>query len=132
VIYLLLLGCGMVSGFLAGFVGTGGGLGLAPTLLFVLPLLRMDAALVPTMAAATSLAIVVPAAASAVLAQYRASAQRFDWLRLLATGGALGSAIGSKFAGSPNAVWITLVLAVYATFVVSKLVRQTSSAHLAC
>ena len=123
-IYLLLLGCGMVSGFLAGFVGTGGGFGLAPTLPFVLPLLRIDATLVPTVAAATSLAVVVPAAASAVLAQYRASTQRFEWLRLLATGGALGSAIGSTFAGSTNGIWITLVLAAYATFLLAALSRS--------
>jgi uncharacterized membrane protein YfcA len=126
VIYLLLLGCGICSGFLAGLLGVGGGFVVVPALLFVLPLLNVDAAHVPTVAVATSLAAMVPTAMSAVLAQYRKDALRVEWVRLLAPGVALGSAMGSKVALAVNGFWITLIFTVYAGFFALKMIRPAS------
>jgi uncharacterized protein len=126
VIYLLLLGCGVLSGFLAGLLGIGGGFIVVPALLFLLPLLGIDAALIPTVAVATSLAAMVPTAMSAVFAQYRRDMLRVEWVRLLAPGVALGSAMGSKFAVAVNGIWITVIFAVYAGFFAVKMIRQST------
>jgi uncharacterized membrane protein YfcA len=127
VIYMLLLGCGICSGFLAGLLGMGGGFVVVPALLFVLPLLNIDAVHVPTVAVATSLAAMVPTAMSAVLAQYRKDALRVEWVRLLAPGVALGSAMGSKVALAVNGFWITLVFTLYAVFFALRMIRPPAA-----
>jgi len=124
VVYLLLLLCGVCSGFLAGLLGIGGGFVVVPALLLVLPLLNIDAALVPTVAVATSLAAMVPTAVSAVFAQYRKRTLHFEWVRLLAPGAAFGSALGSKLAGAVSGPWISIIFGAYASFFALKLIRQ--------
>jgi uncharacterized membrane protein YfcA len=128
VVYLLLLLCGVCSGFLAGLLGIGGGFVVVPALLFVLPLLDIDAALIPTVAVATSLAAMVPTAVSAVFAQYRRQALQVAWVRLLAPGVAIGSALGSKLAVAINGMWITVIFAAYTGLFAIRLIRQTTRA----
>jgi uncharacterized membrane protein YfcA len=65
----------------------------------------------------------VPTAISAVLAQHRKRALHVEWVRLLAPGVALGSAIGTKLAGALDGLWITTIFAVYAGFFALKMFR---------
>ncbi len=127
-IYLLLVTCGALSGFLAGLLGIGGGFVVVPILQLLLPRLGVDPALVPVVAVATSLAAMVPTAASAVFAQHRRRALRAEWVRLLAPGVALGSAVGSLGAASIGGAWITLCFAVYAAAFSLKLLLQRAPA----
>jgi uncharacterized membrane protein YfcA len=125
-VYVLLLVCGAGSGFLAGLLGIGGGFVVVPALLFVLPLLKIDPVLIPTVAVATSLAAMVPTAMSAVFAQYRRRALRIEWVRLLAPGVAFGAALGSICASAVNGAWVAVVFALYAAFFALRLLRQTT------
>jgi len=123
-VYVLLLLCGGLSGFLAGMLGIGGGFVVVPVLLFVLPMLGIDRASIPTVAVATSLAAMVPTSISAVLAQHRRKTLRVEWVRLLAPGVALGSALGAKVAANVSGAWITTIFAAYASFFALKMMRQ--------
>lgn len=57
-----LAAAGLLSGFLAGLFGIGGGAILVPILIFTFPALGVDPALVAHMAVGTSLAIIIPTA----------------------------------------------------------------------
>ena len=127
-VYVLLLICGGLSGFLAGMLGIGGGFVVVPVLLFVLPMLGIDRAMIPTVAVATSLAAMVPTSISAVLAQHRRKTLRVEWVRMLAPGVALGSAMGAKVAANVNGAWITTIFAAYASFFALKMMRQSALA----
>jgi uncharacterized membrane protein YfcA len=124
VIYLLLLACGACSGFLAGLLGIGGGFVVVPVLLLALPQLAIEPTLIPTVAVATSLAAMVPTTVSAVLAQHRKRALRVEWVRLLAPGVALGSAMGTKLAAALDGFWITLIFTAYAGVFAVKMFRR--------
>ena len=73
-VYAELIGAGLLAGFLAGLLGIGGGFVVVPALLLLLPAFGIPADLLPKVAVATSLAGMVPTAASAVYAQYRRGA----------------------------------------------------------
>lgn len=55
---------GLLSGFLAGLFGIGGGAILVPILITTFPLLGVDPSIVAHMAVGTSLAIIIPTGVS--------------------------------------------------------------------
>jgi uncharacterized membrane protein YfcA len=69
--YLLFAGIGSMSGISAGLLGIGGGLIVVPGLIFTLPLLGFDSPDIPKIAAATSLALVLPTALASSEAHLR-------------------------------------------------------------
>ncbi len=99
-VWALCLGIGLCSGFLAGLLGVGGGTVVVPALLLSAQRMGFAGDDAMTVAAATSLAIVIPTS----IASARAHAARgaIDWLafRRLAPGVATGSLAGTLLAGA--------------------------------
>lgn len=88
-IYLL---CGVLTGFLAGLFGIGGGLLVIPVLLFLFGLQLMPETM--HMAIGTSLASIIVASLSSIIAQYKRGAILFSVVKTSAPGAVLGSFLG--------------------------------------
>lgn len=112
--YAELVLCGLTSGFLAGMLGIGGGLVVVPALYATLPLLGVDAYSVPHVAAATSLAAMVPTTVSSAWAQYRRRAVDRVWVQRLVPGALLGACAGALSASHLPGRIITLLFVGYA------------------
>lgn len=108
--------CGLLSGFLAGLLGIGGGLVVVPAMLVLLPLALGEPPGVPQMAVATSLAAMIPTTITALVAQYRRGAVDLDWLRRLAPGACSGALGGALLMPRLDARWVAAVFVVYAVY----------------
>ena len=89
-----LLALGIVSGFLAGLLGIGGGMLMVPFLTLILTLRGVDAGTAVKMAVATSMATILFTSLSSVRAHHRLGAVRWDLARGLAPGIVLGGLAG--------------------------------------
>ena len=123
-IYLLLLGAGMLGGFLAGLLGIGGGFVVVPVLIVLLPAFDIAPDLLPKVAVATSLAVMVPTACSAVFAQYRRGALDLASVRSLGPSAGIGAAIGAQLAAALTGQWVALIFAIYAGYFAVKMLRD--------
>jgi len=89
---LILAGVGLLSGFLGGLLGIGGGVVIVPALILVFESSRVHPAQdITIIAVATSLACIIFTSASAAYTQYRAGMVRWDLVRRLALVFVLGS-----------------------------------------
>jgi len=95
---LLFLGLGTVVGVAAGLFGIGGGLLVVPVLSQWFSLQMPTAGYATHLAVGTSLATIIPTAASAVYAHHRRQAVHWDALKGLAPGIVLGSLTGALLA----------------------------------
>jgi uncharacterized membrane protein YfcA len=86
---------GLISGFLAGLLGIGGGMIMVPFLTMILSGRGVDPQLSIKMAIATSMATIVFTSVSSVRAHHKRGAVRWDVVKRLAPGIVLGAAIGS-------------------------------------
>ena len=111
---LLLLGC--VAGFLAGLLGIGGGMLLVPALTLIGSARGFDAGYVIKMAVATSLATILFTSLSSVRAHHKRGAVRWDIVKLLAPGIALGSLAGAQIARLLPSRALALVFAVFVAY----------------
>jgi uncharacterized membrane protein YfcA len=93
---LACLACGLLSGFLAGMLGIGGGLIVVPTMLVLLPSALESPSGVPQMAVATSLTAMIPTTVTALIAQQRRGAVDLVWLRRLVPGACAGALFGAN------------------------------------
>jgi uncharacterized protein len=87
---------GLLSGFMAGLLGIGGGLIVVPALMLLLPAVAQSGAPIAQVAVATSLAAMIPTTLTALIAQRRRGAVDVAWLARLAPAactGALGGAL---------------------------------------
>lgn len=96
--YVLLMTCGLLSGFLAGLLGIGGGLIVVPALLYLLPTLGVDAASLSQVAVGTSLAAMIPTASCAAWSQRRRGTLDSRWVLRLTPGVAGGALLASLLA----------------------------------
>lgn len=112
----MLLGCGLLSGFLAGLLGIGGGFVVVPAMLAMLPAHAAAGQPVAQMAVATSLAAMVPTTLSAVFMQWRRGAVDAAALRALAPGIALGAWMGAGLLPWLRPTWVALAFAAYAGY----------------
>ena len=89
-----LLALGVVTGFLAGLLGVGGGMMMVPFLTLILSNRGVDAGMAVKMAIATSMATILFTSMSSVRAHHKLCAVRWDLLRGLAPGIVLGGLAG--------------------------------------
>ena len=120
-VYVELVGVGLMAGFLAGLLGIGGGFVVVPALLLLLPAFGISPALLPQVAVATSLAAMIPTAAAAVYAQHKRGAIDFAWLKRIVPGACLGSAGGALLASSVSGTWVAIIFASYAGYFAVKM-----------
>lgn len=110
------LACGLLSGFLAGLLGIGGGLVVVPAMLVLLPSAIDGVAGVPQMAVATSLTAMVPTTVTALIAQHRRGAVDLVWLRRLAPGACAGALFGALLMPRLDSRWVAAIFVVYAVY----------------
>lgn len=94
------LSLGAGTGVLAGLLGIGGGLIIVPVLVGLFTLQGMPPGVITHLAIGTSLATIVPTAIASTRAHHRHGAVRWDLLRALGPGVALGALLGSTAAAA--------------------------------
>ena len=94
---------GMAVGFLAGFLGVGGGIIMVPLLYFwAFPAIHIPPEIIVHMCFGTSLAIIIPTSLSSSYAHAKAGNVDWHMVLLLTVPGILGSFLGSTLAAHVN------------------------------
>jgi uncharacterized membrane protein YfcA len=93
--FAALLTLGLVTGFLAGLLGIGGGMVIVPFLTYLISQQGVGSALAVKMAIATSMATIVFTSLSSVRAHHKKGAVRWDIVRGLTPGIVVGALIAS-------------------------------------
>ncbi|MDO8458431.1 MAG: sulfite exporter TauE/SafE family protein [Burkholderiaceae bacterium] len=111
-----LLSLGLVTGFLAGLLGIGGGMIMVPFLSFILAAKGFPSAIVIKMAVATSLATICFTSLSSVRAHHKRGAVLWPVALTLAPGIILGSLLGAQLAVAIPAKILSILFAVFVAF----------------
>lgn len=111
-----LLCIGLVTGFLAGLLGIGGGMLMVPFMTFILTHKGFPEAHVVKMAVATSLATICFTSLSSVRAHHQRGAVLWPVVLRLAPGIVLGSLAGAQIAVALPTRVLTILFAVFVTF----------------
>ncbi len=112
-----LLALGVVSGFLAGLLGIGGGMMMVPALTWMLSNRGVDAGLSVKMGIATAMATIMFTALSSVRAHHRMGTVRWDIVRAMAPGIVLGGlAAGAGAFALLKGRGLALMFAVFLTY----------------
>jgi uncharacterized membrane protein YfcA len=93
--FAALLTLGLVTGFLAGLLGIGGGMVMVPFLTYLISQQGVGSALAVKMAIATSMATIVFTSMSSVRAHHKKGAVRWDIVRGLTPGIVMGALVAS-------------------------------------
>jgi uncharacterized protein len=108
--------CGLVSGFLAGLLGIGGGFVVVPVMILLLPAAVGPTPLLPQMAVATSLVAMIPTTLVALGAQHRRGAVDAGWLLRLLPGVCAGALIGAMLMPRIDARLVAGLFVLYAGY----------------
>jgi uncharacterized protein len=111
-----LLSLGLVTGFLAGLLGIGGGMIMVPFLSFILTAKGFPPAIIIKMAVATSLATICFTSLSSVRAHHKKGAVLWPVALTLAPGIILGSLLGAQLAVAIPAKLLSILFAVFVAF----------------
>ena len=120
----LLAALGCVSGFLSGLLGIGGGAVIVPGLVVMLPMLGVEGEVLPKIAIATSVAIMIPT--SIASAQQHCAQGSVDWysLTLFTPSIVLGSFAAGFFAHAINTQLLCLLFVLYMLHIARGMVRR--------
>jgi uncharacterized membrane protein YfcA len=120
----LLIGLGVLSGFLSGLLGIGGGAVIVPALVLALPMLGIEGEALPKIAIATSVATMIPTAIAS--AQHHGARGFIDGhsLVLFAPSIVLGAFAAGFFAERINTQLICLLFVLYMLHVARGLARR--------
>jgi hypothetical protein len=116
---------GLIAGFLAGYLGIGGGLVLVPALSFLFSRDPAIAHIAVQMAVATSLATMLFTSMSSLLAHHRRGAIAWSLVRQMMPGLLAGALIGSFIADGIGNTALGIVFGVYALVVGVQMLRGT-------
>lgn len=108
---------GMLSGFLAGLFGIGGGMVIVPVLVFLFTAQGLPNGLVMIMAIATSLATIILTAISSVIAHHKLGSVIWDKFFRLTPGIIVGAIIGAKIADSIQTGYLRLIFVIFLFYV---------------
>lgn len=120
IVFLSCIALGSIVGFLAGLLGIGGGLLIVPALVYLLPLLGVNSAIVMPIALATSLGAIVITSSSAAFAHHRH--KNIDWalakplMVVVAIGALLGAFIADLLSSQTLTyffAFMVMILALY-------------------
>jgi len=119
---------GLVAGFMAGLMGIGGGVLVAPILTLILTTRGMSADLAVKMSIATSMATIVFTSLSSVRAHHQRGAVRWDLVRSVSPGIVVGGIAGSLGIFSViKGTSLAILFAVFIGFFAFQLLRGTST-----
>ena len=125
VLLVELLALGLVSGFLAGLLGIGGGMLMVPFLTLILSQRGVEAGMAVKMAIATSMATIMFTSISSVRAHHKRGAVRWDLVRGLAPGILLGGLLaGAGIFALLKGSWLALVFAGFVGFSALQMLRN--------
>jgi uncharacterized protein len=118
IIYLII---GALSGTLAGMLGVGGGVIVVPALAAVFHYIHMPQDTIMRMAIGTSLATIIVTLLSALRAQIKHSAVRWDWVKKLTPWLLFGVIIGAAIANTLSSFVLQIVFSVFLIYVAYRL-----------
>ena len=119
---------GLVTGFLAGLLGIGGGMMMVPFVTIILSNRGVGADLAVKMAIATSMATILFTSMSSVWAQHRRGAVRWDIAKRLAPGIVLGGMLASLGVFSLlKGTWLALFFAGFVGFSATRMLLETKA-----
>ena len=114
---VVLLGTGLVAGFLAGLLGVGGGIVIVPVLFNLFDLLGFDESITIHLAVGTSLATIIPTSIRSLNAHAKKGAVDANVLKSWAPGMIVGVIVGAAIAGYVDSRALIAVFAVVALLV---------------
>jgi hypothetical protein len=114
---------GLVAGFLAGFLGIGGGLVLVPALSWLFSQDPATAGMAVQMAVATSLATMLFTSMSSLLAHHKRGAILWSLVRQMVPGLLGGALLGSVIADRIGSAALGIVFGIFALLVAVQLLR---------
>jgi uncharacterized membrane protein YfcA len=121
---IALVALGIVTGFLAGLLGIGGGMVIVPFMAIVLDRLGFDRDLVLKLAIATSLTTILFTSLSSVRAHHRRGAVRWDIVRTLAPGIVIGSMAAAQIVRFLPSRWIALFFGAFIAYTALGMLRR--------
>ncbi len=121
---------GLLSGFIAGLLGVGGGIIIVPVLYHVLSSLGFSSEIIMHVSVATSLAIIIPTGWRSYVTHKRNNAVDFTILKKWLVPTLIGSTIGAIIAGLISGFYLTLFFATIALIVCINLLLQSDNLRL--
>ena len=121
---------GLLSGFIAGLLGVGGGIIIVPVLYHVLSSLGFSSEIIMHVSVATSLAIIIPTGWRSYVTHKRNNAVDFTILKKWLVPTLIGSTIGAIIAGLISGFYLTLFFATIALIVCINLLLQNDNLRL--
>lgn len=124
---LTLLLMGASAGVMAGLLGIGGGALIVPVLVMVFESQKMDAGIVMQAALATSMATIVFTALSSVLAHHRRSAVKWEIVRRITPGIAIGGLLGAAMVDALSSHTLRVLFVIFMFAVALQFARGTTA-----
>jgi uncharacterized protein len=123
-----LLSLGLVTGFLAGLLGIGGGMLMVPFISFILTSKGYPAEYIVKMAVATSLATICFTSISSVWAHHKRGAVLWPVALSIAPGILVGSLLGAQLASAMPGRLLSVFFAVFVTFAATQMLLNRKPA----
>ena len=128
--FFALIFSGLISGFIAGLLGVGGGIIIVPVLYHVLSSLGFSNEIIMHVSVATSLSIIIPTGWRSYLAHKKNNAVDFSIIKKWIGPTLIGSAFGATTAGLISGFYLTLFFASVALLVCIHLLMQNDNLRL--